>query len=248
MVYTTFMVTVTDPAMANLVSGKMPEFTDVESVWGAPDDRGELANVTDGDYASFFAPNYGDGTSAARFEYDLGGLKELSTVVLMLDYEEGTSVDYTVPLAVSLEVSTDGTSFSKLTDIDPDKEVRLNLEDAPKAAKIALCVTPGFFTSTKVVEFEVYGKDAEGDGIASEIVDAITVAPTAVAAGESVMVAGQGADVQSIKVVSLQGAVLRVVNVSGSITAVPTDGLAAGTYLMVVSGEGYNKVVKFIVR
>ena len=62
------------------------------------------------------------------------------------------------------------------------------------------------------------------------------------------MVAGQGADVQSIKVVSLQGAVLRVVNVADSITAVPTDGLAAGTYLMVVSGEGYNKVVKFVVR
>ena len=248
MVYTTFMVTVTDPSMTNLVSDKMPEFTDIESGTGAPVERGELANITDGDYASFFAPNYGDGTTAARFEYDLDGLKELSSVVLRLDYDEGSSTDYTVPVAVSLEVSTDGTSFSKLTDIDPDKEVRLNLEDAPKAAKIALCVTPGFFTSTKVVEFEVYGKDAEGDGIASEIVDAITVAPTAVAAGESVMVAGQGADVQSIKVVSLQGAVLRVVNVSGSITAVPTDGLAAGTYLMVVSGEGYNKVVKFIVR
>ena len=79
-------------------------------------------------------------------------------------------------MAVSVEVSADGSSFTKLTDLDPAKEIRYNVTDASRASKVALCVTPGNFTSTKVVEFEVYGKDATGQGVDDTVAGGLTVA------------------------------------------------------------------------
>lgn len=247
MVYTTFAVNVTDPTMQNLISGRTPTLTDSDKGYGAPADRGDVANVTDGNYESFFAPSYGDGSMAARFEYDLGGLKELSSLVLRLDYNDGTSTDYSIPVAVSVEVSADGSSFTKLTDLDPAKEIRYNVTDASRASKVALCVTPGNFTSTKVVEFEVYGKDATGQGVDDTVAGGLTVAPSVVNAGEDVTVAGTA--LQSVKVYSMQGALVKTVAADGQYSvAVGTDGLASGIYLMLVEGEGYAETVKFVVR
>lgn len=247
MVYTTFAVNVTDPTMQNLISGRIPTLTDSDTGLGAPADRGDVANVTDGNYESFFAPSYGDGSMAARFEYDLGGLKELSSLVLRLDYNDGTATDYSIPVAVSVEVSADGSSFTKLTDLDPAKEIRYNVTDASRASKVALCVTPGLFTSTKVVEFEVYGKDATGQGVDDTVAGGLTVAPSVVNAGEDVTVAGTA--LQSVKVYSMQGALVKTVAADGQYSvAVGTDGLASGIYLMLVEGEGYAETVKFVVR
>ena len=247
MVYTTFAVNVTDPTMQNLISGRTPTLTDSDTDLGAPADRGDVANVTDGNYETFFAPSYGDGSMAARFEYDLGGLKELSSLVLRLDYNDGTDSEYSIPVAVSVEVSADGSSFTKLTDLDPAKEIRYNVTDASRASKVALCVTPGLFTSTKVVEFEVYGKDATGQGVDDTVAGGLTVAPSVVNAGEDVTVAGTA--LQSVKVYSMQGALVKTVAADGQYSvAVGTDGLASGIYLMLVEGEGYAETVKFVVR
>lgn len=244
-VYTTFQVTVNDPSMQNLVSGIVPTYTLENPGIGAPSEQGALENITDGNYTSFYAPDLSsDGTSQARFVFPLGKPCDLSSLVLTLDYSDEEMAEYSVPASVSVEVSTDGSSFTEWASLEPSRDIRFSTAEPVRATHVALNVVNQFFATTKIVEFEVYGKDASG--INDVDVSTVVVAPTAVDAGQAVTVTGEG--VNYVQVVSLQGALVKSMRAQGEITTVDTSDLAAGTYLMVVRGESYLKTVKFIVR
>lgn len=246
-IFTTFEVDVVDSSSENLVLNVVPTVTESGSTLGAPSQRGEIKNMTDGDYSSYYAPDYGTREGdETRLEFDLGGVKEISSIVMTFDYTDGTTANFTKPVQLYVEVSEDGSTFTKLADLEPSKEVRYSLDEPVEASKIAFAMVLNYWSSTKVIEVEVYGKEPGADGIGQAASAAVSVFPTVVNAGEAVTVSGEG--IETANVVSLQGVVVKTVNVAGGVATVGTGDLAAGTYLMVVTGDDYSKVVKFVVR
>ncbi len=245
-VYTTFQVTVNDPSTENLVSGIVPTFTQTGSNLTTPSDKGELKNITDGDYTSYYAPDINEtAESQSTFIFPLNGNKELSNLVLLLDYEDSEVAEYVAPTAISVEVSSDGSTYTEWASLETSREIRVTPETTATATHVALNVTTPFFATTKILEFELYGTDASGiDDVNTSA--AVVVAPTVVKSGENIMVSGE--EIERIEIVSLQGMLVKSFRPESNYTTVNTGGLAKGTYLMVVNGKGYVKTVKVIVN
>lgn len=237
-----FLVRISDSSMTNLILNKVAT---VEEGSYPATDPGVVENLTDGNYESVFKPkSYDQENAEARFVFDLGGEKEVSRFQAYFKDEAG-SYEFALPTKVKFEVSENGTDFTVVNVADPGVDVSYSLPEPVKAKAVAFRVGLQYFMSTIISELEVYGKDSD-NAVDKLTYDAVSVAPNPVTRGEDIMLTAEGA--QTVEIVSLQGVVVKHVNLSSPVNAISTSDLTAGTYLMVIKGADFNKTVKVVVR
>lgn len=241
----TFAVTTFDASQVNLIAGKLPSANEEGTVEPMSNPKGELSYLTDGNTSTTYIPNYfEEENKEVRFVYTFDNTKLVSRFQAYLS-AVGDGGEVELPTKVKFEVSKNGTDFEVVNIADPAEDVSYNLEEPVEAKAIAFRLGLNFFISTKISEFEVYGKDA-GSSIESTESENFFVAPNPVVRGENLVVAAEGAE--TVAIYSLQGQMIKMLNVDSEIFTVNTSDLASGAYLMVVKGADFSKTVKVVVR
>lgn len=238
----TFAVTTFDASMVNLVSKMIP--TAEESEDYIPGNKGELANLTDGKYETIYLPNYfGEEGKSVRYVFAFDGVKSISR--FQAYFSDAANDEAELPTEVKFEISANGTDFEVVNTAESGTDVSYNLSEAKDAKAVAFTIGLGEFVTAQIKELEVYGKDS-GSSIENVDAESFYVSPNPVAQGQEFsVVAG---DAESVAVYTLQGVMVKNVRVDNTVTSVSTDGLAAGTYLMVIKGNDFSKTVKVIVK
>lgn len=237
----TFAVTTFDASMVNLISKMIPT---AEEGTDEPGNKGEIANLTDGKYETIYMPNYFmEENKSARFVFSFDGVKSINRFQAYFSDSENTEAQ--LPTEVKFEISENGTDFEVVNTAEPGTDVSYNLPEAKNAKAVAFTVGLNFWVTTQIAELEVYGKDA-GSSIENVNTESFYVSPNPVAQGQELSVVAEGAE--SVEVYTLQGIMVKNVRVNGAVTSVSTDGLAAGTYLMVIKGTEFSKTVKVVVK
>lgn len=236
----TFAVTTFDASMINLISKMIPT---AEEGTDEPANKGNIANLTDGKYETIYMPNYFMAEESVRFVFTFDGIKSINRFQAYFSDAENNEAE--LPTEVKFEISENGTDFEVVNDAEPGTDVSYNLPEAKNAKAVAFTVGLAFWYTTQIAELEVYGKNS-GSSIENVNTESFYVSPNPVAQGQELSVVAEGAE--SVEVYTLQGIMVKNVRVNGAVTSVSTDGLAAGTYLMVIKGTEFSKTVKVVVK
>lgn len=237
-----FAVTTFDASMVNLVSNMIPTATEGEEY--TPENKGVLANLTDGKHETIYLPDYFEEPgNSARYVFTFDGVKSISR--FQAYFSDAVNDEAALPTEVKFEISANGTDFEVVNTAESGTDVSYNLPEAKDAKAVAFTIGLDWWVTTQIAELEVYGKDS-GSSIENVDTESFYVSPNPVAQGQELSVVAEGAE--SVAVYTLQGVMVKNVRVDNAVTSVSTDGLAAGTYLMVIKGNDFSKTVKVIVK
>lgn len=239
----TFAVTTFDVSMVNLISGMLPSSNE-EGTNTPLTSKGELSYMTDGSMSTVYLPNYFEEKgNSVRFVYTFDNVKSISR--FQSYFTDSDNFEIELPKDVKFEISANGTDFEVVNTADSGTDISYNLPEAKDAKAVAFTIGLGYFVTVEIAELEVYGKDSE-TSVESVKADDLYVSPNPVAKGQELYVAAESAE--TVEVYTLQGIMVKNIRVDAGVVTVSTEDLAAGTYLMIVKGEDYSKVVKVIVK
>lgn len=239
-----FTVSSFDASMVNLISKMIPT-AEEGTIKPANNEKGELANITDGKRETTYFPDYFvENGKSVRFVFNLNGVKSINRFQAYF-VDDPNNNEAALPTEVKFEISENGTDFEEVSTEKGGTDVSFNLAEARDAKAVAFTIGLGWYLTVQIAELEVYGKDSES-AINSVSTDNFCVSPNPVSRGENLSVVAEGADV--VEVYTLQGVMVKNVRVSDSVASVTTDGLSAGTYLVVVKGNDFSRTVKVVVK
>lgn len=247
-----FEVVIVDPDNLNLLLNKIPEVIVQGSNYDDQNKEDQttgaigIKGMTDGNLLTWWSSPYiAYEVATQTIKFDLGDDYLISS--FLGEFKQHGYIK--APTGFKIYASSTGEE----SDYELLKEFTITslTYDAPlspvvKARYLKFIIPTLSFHGISLVELEAWGKKAETTGIDQVATEDFKIYPNPVYQGEEVKIlAGTGS---VIKIVSLQGAVMHTQTADEDLIEISTQGLPAGTYIVVCNHADAVKTAKLIVK